>query len=95
MVFSSGLQGLSADSDDLDNIFASIKDLDITPERIREFLPKVNWDKLASFYLGGRSGAECEARYVLQDLFFLGSNVFFKSLFCELSLHYHIDIFSG
>lgn len=57
----SGLQGFSADSDDLDNILASIKDLDITPEKIREFLPKVNWDKLASMYLRGRSGAECEA----------------------------------
>ncbi|XP_038905717.1 uncharacterized protein LOC120091681 isoform X2 [Benincasa hispida] len=60
----SGLQGFSADSDDLDNILASIKDLDITPEKIREFLPKVNWDKLASMYLHGRSGAECEARWL-------------------------------
>lgn len=70
MVFGSGLQGFSADSDDLDSILASIKDLDITPEKIREFLPKVNWDKLASMYLRGRSGAECEARYVLQDFTF-------------------------
>lgn len=70
MVFGSGQQGVSGDSDDLDNILASIKDLDIAPEKIREFLPKVNWDKLASMYLQGRSGAECEARYVLPDFFF-------------------------
>ncbi|KAA0060521.1 snRNA-activating protein complex subunit 4 [Cucumis melo var. makuwa] len=60
----SGQQGVSGDSDDLDNILASIKDLDIAPEKIREFLPKVNWDKLASMYLQGRSGAECEARWL-------------------------------
>ncbi|XP_022987958.1 uncharacterized protein LOC111485355 isoform X1 [Cucurbita maxima] len=60
----SEIQGFSAESDDLDNILASIKDLDITPEKIREFLPKVNWDKLASMYLRGRSGAECEARWL-------------------------------
>ncbi|KAI4347240.1 hypothetical protein L6164_008068 [Bauhinia variegata] len=47
---------------DIDNISASIKDLDITPEKIREFLPKVNWDKLAHMYIVGRTGAECEAR---------------------------------
>lgn len=41
----------------------SIKDLKITPENIREFLPKVNWEQLASMYVMGRSGAECEARY--------------------------------
>lgn len=39
--------------------------LDITPEKIRSFLPLVNWDRLASMYLTGRSGAECEARYEL------------------------------
>lgn len=71
MVFGSEIQGFSAESDDLDNILASIKGLDITPEKIREFLPKVNWDKLASMYLRGRSGAECEARYVLDFFFFV------------------------
>ena len=79
MVFGSGPQGISGDSDDLDNILASIKDLDIAPDKIREFLPKVNWDKLASMYLQGRSGAECEARYVLPDFFFLSPFFFFFS----------------
>lgn len=45
-----------------EDILSSIRDLDITPESIREFLPKVNWDQLASLYIPGRSGAECEAR---------------------------------
>lgn len=31
---------------------------------IREFLPKVNWDQVASMYVQGRSGAECEARWL-------------------------------
>lgn len=40
-------------------------DLEVTPEKIRSFLPLVNWDRLASMYLTGRSGAECESRYNL------------------------------
>ena len=40
-------------------------DLEVTPEKIRSFLPLVNWDRLASMYLTGRSGAECESRYSL------------------------------
>ncbi|KAM6568160.1 hypothetical protein CsatB_016145 [Cannabis sativa] len=51
-------------SNDLDNILASIKNLDITSENIRAFLPKVNWEYLASMHLVGRSGAECEARWL-------------------------------
>ncbi|XP_030455408.2 LOW QUALITY PROTEIN: uncharacterized protein LOC115676605 [Syzygium oleosum] len=47
-----------------EDILLSIRDLDITPESIREFLPKVNWDQLASLYIPGRSGAECEARWL-------------------------------
>ncbi|XP_030532553.1 uncharacterized protein LOC115742411 isoform X2 [Rhodamnia argentea] len=47
-----------------EDILSSIRDLDITPESIREFLPKVNWDQLASLYIPGRSGAECEARWL-------------------------------
>ncbi|KAJ7975198.1 MYB family protein [Quillaja saponaria] len=58
----SGSEG--SDANDFDNIFASIKDLDITPEKIREFVPKVNWDQLASMYVIGHSGAECEARWL-------------------------------
>lgn len=55
-------EGSATDTNSLDNIFASVKDLEVTPEMIREFLPKVNWDQLASMYVQGRSGAECEAR---------------------------------
>lgn len=40
----------------------SIKDMEIPPETIREFLPKVDWNELASMYLTGRSGPECEER---------------------------------
>jgi len=56
-------EGLLGDADDMDNIFASVKDLEVTPERIRQFLPKVNWDLMASIYVGGHTGAECESRY--------------------------------
>lgn len=48
----------------MDNVIAYVKDLEITPERIRQFLPKVNWDLIASMYVGGRNGAECESRYI-------------------------------
>ncbi|GKV05129.1 hypothetical protein SLEP1_g17171 [Rubroshorea leprosula] len=59
-----GSEGSWRDGCNLDNILASIKDLEITPERIREFLPEVNWDQLALVYAPGRSGAECEARWL-------------------------------
>jgi len=49
----------------MDSIIASVKDLEITPERIRKFLPKVNWDLIASMYVGGHTGAECESRYII------------------------------
>ncbi|KAK4843550.1 hypothetical protein QYF36_009704 [Acer negundo] len=54
----------SRDKFSLDNIFASVKDIDFTPAMIREFLPKVNWNQLASMYVEGRSGAECEAQWL-------------------------------
>ncbi|XAR63943.1 hypothetical protein NMG60_11024111 [Bertholletia excelsa] len=54
----------SGDTNDVDSIIASIRELDITPENIRSFLPKVNWDRLASMFATGRSGAECEARWL-------------------------------
>ncbi|WJX83486.1 hypothetical protein P8452_66146 [Trifolium repens] len=38
------------DTNDMDIIIESVKDIEITSERIREFLPKVNWDRLA-FYV--------------------------------------------
>ncbi|XVF12614.1 hypothetical protein REPUB_Repub08aG0134200 [Reevesia pubescens] len=56
--------GPSGDGRNLDDIIATVKDLEITPERIREFLPNVNWDQLASLYVKGRSGAECETRWL-------------------------------
>ncbi|KAL6963124.1 hypothetical protein U1Q18_038092 [Sarracenia purpurea var. burkii] len=52
------------DSNGFDSVIASIRDLDITPENMRSFLPKVNWNRLASMYVTGRSGAECEARWL-------------------------------
>jgi len=51
----------------MDSLILSVKDLEITPERIREFLPKVNWDRLASMYVAGRTGAECESRYAFPN----------------------------
>ncbi|TYH98359.1 hypothetical protein ES332_A12G304700v1 [Gossypium tomentosum] len=56
--------GSPQDGNNLDGIIATVKDLEITPERIREFLPKVDWNQLASFYVKGRSGAECETRWL-------------------------------
>ncbi|KAF5730324.1 hypothetical protein HS088_TW20G00697 [Tripterygium wilfordii] len=60
----SGSEGYSGTANGFDGILASIRDFEITPEQIREFLPKVNWDELASLYVVGRSGAECEARWL-------------------------------
>ncbi|KAH9802086.1 Myb domain-containing protein 4r1 [Citrus sinensis] len=57
-------EGSATDTNSLDSILASIKDLEVTPEMIRDFLPKVNWDQVASMYVQGRSGAECEARWL-------------------------------
>ncbi|TMW99976.1 hypothetical protein EJD97_001594 [Solanum chilense] len=56
--------GCSRESGDLDDVIASIRDLAITPETMRLFLPKVNWDQVASMYLPGRSGAECQSRWL-------------------------------
>ncbi|WJX72351.1 hypothetical protein P8452_56238 [Trifolium repens] len=52
------------DANDMDSIIESVKDIEITPARIREFLPKVNWDRLASMYVAGRTGGECESRWL-------------------------------
>ncbi|XP_058722507.1 uncharacterized protein LOC131594405 isoform X2 [Vicia villosa] len=46
------------------DIIDSFKDLEITPARIRAFLPKVKWDSLASMHITGRTGAECESRWL-------------------------------
>lgn len=64
-LFHSDSGGSYGDLNDLDNLLVSIKDFDITAENIRKFLPKVNWEQLASMYVVGRSGAECEVRYAL------------------------------
>ncbi|KAH6795019.1 hypothetical protein C2S52_005496 [Perilla frutescens var. hirtella] len=53
----------SYDSSNVDSIMKSIKDLDITPERMRSFSPKVNWEQLAAMYVPGHTGAECQARF--------------------------------
>ncbi|PIA63627.1 hypothetical protein AQUCO_00201161v1 [Aquilegia coerulea] len=60
----SGADECSGDSNTFDNVVTSISDIEITPEKIRSFLPKVDWQRLASMYASGRSGAECETRWV-------------------------------
>ncbi|PWA72019.1 myb domain protein 4r1 [Artemisia annua] len=50
-------------SSNLDRMIARINKHEITPEEIRSFLPKVNWEQLASMYLTDRSGPECESRW--------------------------------
>ncbi|KAK7314629.1 hypothetical protein VNO77_33156 [Canavalia gladiata] len=55
---------LFGDANDMDSVISSVKVLEISSERIREFLPKVNWDRLASMYVAGRTGAECESRWL-------------------------------
>ncbi|VVA98075.1 unnamed protein product [Arabis nemorensis] len=58
---SSDLEGPTGD---INSILESIKNLVITPEMIRQFLPKVNWEQLA---LKDRSAAECEARWMSSE----------------------------
>ncbi|KAF6159653.1 hypothetical protein GIB67_034615, partial [Kingdonia uniflora] len=48
----------------VDSIIASIRDHEITHENVRSFLPKVDWERLASMYVVGHSGAECEVRWL-------------------------------
>jgi myb proto-oncogene protein len=40
---------------------------EVTPESLRSVLPLINWDKIAAMYLPGRSGAECESRWLNFD----------------------------
>lgn len=61
-LFCSNKDGRSGESGDLDGLIASIRDVVITPETMRLFLPKVNWDQVAAMYIPGRSGAECQSR---------------------------------
>ncbi|WVZ61838.1 hypothetical protein U9M48_011650 [Paspalum notatum var. saurae] len=40
---------------------------EVTPENLRSVLPLINWDKISAMYLPGRSGAECESRWLNSD----------------------------
>ncbi|KAG8057365.1 hypothetical protein GUJ93_ZPchr0002g26426 [Zizania palustris] len=40
---------------------------ELTPESLRSVLPLINWDKIAAMYLTGRSGSECESRWLNCD----------------------------
>ncbi|XP_042502214.1 snRNA-activating protein complex subunit 4 isoform X2 [Macadamia integrifolia] len=64
LVLYSGSEGSSAASDAVDSIIASITDLEFSPEILRSFFPKIDWLRLASMHFMGRSGAECEARWL-------------------------------
>ncbi|KAK1429304.1 hypothetical protein QVD17_11510 [Tagetes erecta] len=45
------------------NMIESIKDHKITCEELKPFLDKVDWKRLASIYVPGRSAPECESRW--------------------------------
>ncbi|XP_061343631.1 uncharacterized protein LOC133289658 isoform X1 [Gastrolobium bilobum] len=69
MVYQISVDRLSSEcsfggANDLDSITESVKALEISSEWVREFLPKVDWDQLASTHLSGRTGAECESRWL-------------------------------
>ncbi|EOA15694.1 hypothetical protein CARUB_v10006404mg [Capsella rubella] len=55
---------LEGSADDVNTILEGIKNLEITPEMIRQYLPKVNWDQLD---IKNRSGAECEAQWMSSE----------------------------
>ncbi|KAG6411125.1 hypothetical protein SASPL_129199 [Salvia splendens] len=52
------------ESSNVDSIMETIKETDLTPERMRQFLPKVNWEQLAAMYVPRRTGAECQVMYL-------------------------------
>ncbi|KAE8792309.1 Myb-like protein L [Hordeum vulgare] len=45
----------------------TLGNFEATPEVLRSVLPLVNWDYIAAMYLPGRSGAECESRWLNHD----------------------------
>ncbi|XP_037442572.1 uncharacterized protein LOC119311052 isoform X1 [Triticum dicoccoides] len=45
----------------------TVGNFEATPEILRSVLPLVNWDFIAAMYLPGRSGAECESRWLNHD----------------------------
>ncbi|GKV45267.1 hypothetical protein SLEP1_g52375 [Rubroshorea leprosula] len=53
------------DGNNLDNIIASIKDIEITPERIREFVAQVNWDQLALMLKSTTNSNDFFSRHLL------------------------------
>ncbi|KAJ0575896.1 putative transcription factor MYB-HB-like family [Helianthus annuus] len=57
------LSGGDADPSCWVNMVAQIKDHKITHEEIKSFLKDVSWKDVASMYVTGRSGAECESRW--------------------------------
>ncbi|CAH9076415.1 unnamed protein product [Cuscuta europaea] len=63
----SDVDGSFGDLTDIDKNISSIRGLDITPDMIRLFLPKVNWDHLASMFLPKRTGSECQTRWLNFD----------------------------
>ncbi|XLS59078.1 hypothetical protein HN51_008833 [Arachis hypogaea] len=52
------------DGNYMDSIMEYTNQVDITPEIMKKYLPDVNWDKLASTHVPGRTGAECESRWL-------------------------------
>eukprot|EP01018_Ginkgo_biloba_P008247 Gb_30719 [translate_table: standard] len=48
----------------LDEEISAISQTEISAEDIRTFLPEVDWERLASTYVAGHSGADCEARWL-------------------------------
>lgn len=88
--FGSGSERSLEDPNDFDNIMGSITDLEISSEKIRSFLPKVNWEQLASMYIAGRSAAECEARltFHLNYFFLYRMELWTSSSFTKLPLQH-------
>ncbi|CAN0902394.1 Myb-like protein L, partial [Linum grandiflorum] len=56
--------GHDGDTDELDTIINSVGDLEITPDTMKKYLPKVDWNKLAEGNEVGHSGPECLARWI-------------------------------
>ncbi|XP_057828110.2 uncharacterized protein LOC131039397 isoform X1 [Cryptomeria japonica] len=52
------------DANHLDEQILAISQAEVSPENIRSFLPHVDWERLASTYVAGHSGADCEARWL-------------------------------
>ncbi|KAK3124416.1 hypothetical protein QOZ80_7BG0586270 [Eleusine coracana subsp. coracana] len=56
----------------------SASNFEVTPESLRSVLPLINWDKIAAMYLPGRSGAECESRWLNCDDPLINQNAWTK-----------------